>query len=701
MPTTTRARAEAAFPVGMVVYAAWLAARPIDEADNFFHLTLGRAVLQFGARTFPEPTAFVDFTDRAVASEWLWSVLSYVLYRAGGFVALSLLGVLLAAAATWGVTLLVRRYADDAVPFAHRVFLCALVFSILQSRVAVRPQLVLLAGLPPYLLATRAYASVPMPRRAAAGVCLALAVVVWAQLHGSFVLAPLIFLIQIARPPSALSRAELRADAFTLLLLLAALLSSAYGSDLSHFIGSHAAGDAPRFVAEMARPTWSMFDPTSAPSMLAFWLLLFLGAAGMLIARRLFVRETSLLLLGIALLATANRFIAEAALLATPWAARSIGALSLHLQSGAAGARTRISRVVPLLAAGWLLAATGLFVQVNKGPLLRLGVLASAFALHAPSVLGTLPAGSAVLTDYAASAPLGFLTHGRLRSFVDGRTPLYFDDTDFAVQREMMRDGAALRLGIARYGAHAAVVHRESEACVQLAQSWSVALVEPLFTTFVERPNRLMPTALRGCGVRYVGPDACQDSELDSSLAFERAHGDGAFARFLGAERVARCGGDAPQALAALSEIAPFARPYATAFERTRIELSMRARHFDAASEGMIAAIRGGDRAMVSLLQSPSAGELPLELARRVLEAYLDVARDDADPATRAALAEICSRVADPACVRFNATRAAVRGRDSNALHWLAAHHPEARVRRDAARWLDVLAAQRSASPVP
>jgi hypothetical protein len=612
-------------------------------------------------------------------------------------VALSCLAVPLAAAAAWGVTALVRRYAADGVPLAHRILLCALVFSALQTRVAVRPQLVLLAGLPAYLLATRAYASVPLPRRVAAGGGLALAVVIWAQLHGSFVLAPLIFLIQVARPPSAASRPELRADAFTLLLLLAALLSSAYGAELSHFIASHAAGDAPRSVAEMARPTWPMLDPTGAPSMLASWLLLWLGLVGMAIARQLFVRETALLLLGIALLSTANRFIAEAALLATPWAARSVGALALHLQAGTTGARLRTLQVVPLLAAGWLFVATGMFVAENKGPLLRLGVLEGAFSLHAQSVLGALPAGSSVITDYASSAPLGFFSRGRLRSFVDGRTPLYFDDSDFAVQREMMRDGAALRLGIARYGAHAAVVHRESEACAQLAQSWSVALIEPLFTTFVETPNRRMPTALRGCGVRYIGPDACRDPELDESLAFEQAHVDGGFAKFLAAERVARCGGDAAHALVALSQVAAFARPYATEFARTHVELSMLARHFDVAGERMTAAIRGGDPAMVSLLQSPSAGELPLELARRALEAYLDVTRDDADPAARAALAEICTRVDDVACVRFNATRAALRGRDSNALHWLAIHHPQARVRRDAARWLEVLAVKRPA----
>ncbi|HEX4351863.1 MAG TPA: hypothetical protein VHZ95_03095, partial [Polyangiales bacterium] len=183
---------------------------------------------------------------------------------------------------------------------------------------------------------------------------------------------------------------------------------------------------------------------------------------------------------------------------------------------------------------------------------------------------------------------------------------------------------------------------------------------------------------------------------LTSSLAFERAHASREVVQFLEAERVARCGGDASRALASLDTLARFSRPYAMSFQRTRVELALRAHAYDAAAAGMLAAISGDDRGMINLLQSPSAGEMPLELVRRVLARYIDVLRDDADPAIRAALAEICARTGDIECARFNATRAAVRGRDSSALAWLAEHADDERVRRDARRWLDVLAIDRA-----
>ena len=67
-----------------MLFMGCLAWRPIDEADLFYHLSLGRAVLAAHARIVPEPTAFRDFSEPAVASEWLWSVLSYVVFELGG-----------------------------------------------------------------------------------------------------------------------------------------------------------------------------------------------------------------------------------------------------------------------------------------------------------------------------------------------------------------------------------------------------------------------------------------------------------------------------------------------------------------------------------------------------------------------------------------------------------------------------------------
>jgi hypothetical protein len=112
----------------------------------------------------------------------------------------------------------------------------------------------------------------------------------------------------------------------------------------------------------------------------------------------------------------------------------------------------------------------------------------------------------------------------------------------------------------------------------------------------------------------------------------------------------------------------------------------------------MLSAIEGEDPAMVALLQQPAAGELPLSAARSVLSAFVARAGDEADLGVRAALAEICARAGDQECARFHATRAAVRGRYTSALDWVAEHHTEERVRTDARRWLTVLGRARHGS---
>ena len=509
-----RHRFARALELALVLYSALLAARPLDEGDTFFHLSLGRAVLRAGSRVVPEPTAFTAFDQPAVASEWLWSVLSYAAYGGGGFQALSWLGIALSALATLSALRLVRSCAAPELADGWLTGLCGVLLTcVLQCRVSVRPELCLLIGLPLYLRGLAAYARAALPSRGRLGLALALGAVLWAQLHGSFVLAPALFVMCVVDVRAPLRRRQLRCDGIVFALLLLAMLTSAYGAGVGEFISAHAAGDAPRYIGEMARPTWAMLDPLQQVNVAAFMILLALAAAGMLVARRLFARELLLTLLGLALFATANRFIAEAALLAMPLCMRGAAALSEHF----AELRMFGLRAASALAAAWTLALTVAKVEETHGPLGRLGVSEATFPLHAPSVLAGLPPMAAVLTDYDASAPLGFLGDGRLRSFVDGRTPLYFDDTDYAVEREMLRDGAALQRGIARYGAVAAVVRRESQACAELAKSWSVALIEPRFTTFVAHGGTSM-TALRACGVAYLGPDSCDNPALAGEI---------------------------------------------------------------------------------------------------------------------------------------------------------------------------------------
>ena len=44
----------------------------------------------------------------------------------------------------------------------------------------------------------------------------------------------------------------------------------------------------------------------------------------------------------------------------------------------------------------------------------------------------------------AASGPLGFWLQGRVETYLDARTPLYFDDTDFGIARELWKHEDAL-----------------------------------------------------------------------------------------------------------------------------------------------------------------------------------------------------------------------------------------------------------------
>jgi hypothetical protein len=675
-----------ALELALVSYSALLAARPFDEGDTFFHLSLGRAVLRAGARVVPEPTAFHAFDHPAVASEWLWSVLSYATYGAGGFRALSWLGIVLSALATLSALRLVRSRAAPELADGWFTGLCGVLLTcVLQCRVSVRPELCLLIGLPLYLRGLAAYARAGLPARARLGAALVLGAVLWAQLHGSFVLAPALFVICAVDLRAPLRRHQLRCDGVVFALLLLATLSSAYGADVGEFISAHAAGDAPRYIGEMARPTWAMLNPLHAVNMAALLTLLMIAAAGMLVGRALFARELLLALLGLALFATANRFIAEAALLAIPLCMRATAALTEHF----ADLRMFGLRATTAFAATWALALTMGKVEETHGPIGRLGVSEATFPMHAPNALAGLPPMAAVLTAYDASAPIGFLSDGRLRSFVDGRTPLYFDDTDYAVQREMLRDGAALQRGIARYGAIAAVVRRESQACAELSKDWSVALIEPRFSTFVAQPGASI-SALHACGVRYLDAASCANPGLAREIARVDDAGARAFAAFLRDAAAVSCKADG-HAWQHLLTLEAGARPYQVGFERVLAEALLRAGRWDDATARMLHALDGGDLGMVGLLQNPAAGSLPLSHARRVLQAYVDIARDDADVGVRAALAEICARAGDQACARFNATRAAVRGRSTSALDWLATHHDDPRVRRDAQRWAEVL----------
>src|SRR5690349_22868772 len=93
------AYARRALSIGSALLGALLGWHAPDEADLFWHLTLGRAVLRAGSRVVPEPYALGSIGEPRAVPEWLWGVLTYGVEQLGGFPALTALTMTLGAAA--------------------------------------------------------------------------------------------------------------------------------------------------------------------------------------------------------------------------------------------------------------------------------------------------------------------------------------------------------------------------------------------------------------------------------------------------------------------------------------------------------------------------------------------------------------------------------------------------------------------------
>ena len=74
-----------AWALALACVSAALAFHPVHEADAFWHLSLGRAVLANHARVVPEISAFPAFSDDVVVPEWLWGIATYGLHQLGGY----------------------------------------------------------------------------------------------------------------------------------------------------------------------------------------------------------------------------------------------------------------------------------------------------------------------------------------------------------------------------------------------------------------------------------------------------------------------------------------------------------------------------------------------------------------------------------------------------------------------------------------
>jgi hypothetical protein len=677
--------------------------RPQYEGDLFWHRTLGRAVLQHHRRVVPEPTALASFTDPAVVPEWLWGVVTDGLSRAAPRAGPAALVAILGALSALALVRLLRRAAPELGPGAVAA-VSGLAMAVALQRLRVRPEAASIALVPALALAGYHYAEAAgLARLRVAAAALALEVL-WAQLHGSFVLAPALF--AIGAGPALLR--DLRAPARTTHLgvlgaLLLGLLTSAHGVAVLGYVLAHAGGDATRHIGDMRAPTWDAFAPSGwldgayggpyGACLVFLWLA---ALAGLAAARRVPGRELLLALLGVALMLVATRFLVFAALLAAPLAALGLGALGPLAGARAAWPGWRWLGVAAGLAAPALWVKD---VEAQRGPVGRPGLAAGAFPEGAAAFLETLPSGSPVLTSFDAGAPLGFWLGGRVRTYVDSRTPLHFDDADFALARDVFRDPEALRRALLRFEARAVVLNRSRPVCGRLPAGWAPVVMEAEYTTYA--PGAAPPVALSPCGPEPFTEAACEGggATLDAEIARLARPAGAPFARLLRAARILRCGGplaEVPALLPAAAEsgISRPERDYLEAVYRMRTGAVPRA--LELLDEGL----RAGDaRALALVTPAILDGQVPADRARALLTDAVTALDDAAPPDLRALLALACAQQEDAACVRVQALRAAVRGSRMAlpALMWLTQHHGSAGARAEAEAWIRLL--QQEAPP--
>lgn len=678
--------------MAIATVSAW---HPISSVDLFFHMTLGRAVLREGARTVPEPAAFLSLAAPRPVPQWLWDVTAFRLYETGGLVLLGVLTLAVAAASAWAVCRLAAR-SNAGGSLAVLFTTAGLGVVATMTRTGVRPQALFMLLLPCFVLLVWRYVDASGRARGLLGAAVVAFVAFWTQVHGSFVLAPAIWLALVVPPAlQERERAHLATDAAVLAGTLLALCTGAFGAGFVPYVFAHGASDAVRYIAEMQAPSGSELASSWLP--VVPWLL---ALPGITARGRVRWQELGLAVIGVAIAFNATRFFAAATILATPLATLGAGRIEAWMRSRGPGWRvgTRLAPAILVLPAiaGWLR-----FSSESHGPVFQLGLAEGRHPVLAAAWLARVPRGANVLADYASSASLGFWADGRYRTFVDGRTPLHFDDTDFAVQREIFRHPAALARAIRRHHPAAAVVRRDRPVCPMLASIWTPVVVEARFTTFAP-PGSAEPLAgLEPCGPEYLAPDACAGSAagLDRSLARLEALAPAALTRTLRAERTLRCGGNPGDALAIL----PSAREsfaFRDAWRRAKIRALFETGQSDAALVLLWEAIHGaGDLAALGTLRG-FAPTISQHAFRTLLEATAEAMRDRAPPGLRADLARVCASEGDAECARFHGFRAAVRGeaRARPALEWLARHHPDERARRDAAAWLQWL--EEDAAPV-
>jgi hypothetical protein len=451
-----------------VVFVNLCAWSMLADGDTGWHVAAGEWILDHRAVPRVDPFSYTFAGKPWVAHEWLAELVMAAAWRAGGWSALSLLFAVAGTALFLTVGLWMRRWLSSLPLFLGLMCL----FILLQPFLLARPHLLawpILAGWMIGLVRARELGRAPHP-------ALALLMLVWANLHGSFLFGLLLIgpfaleaLIEAREAPAPVI---LRWGGFGLLALLASFATPHGPAGLLFPLG----------VSSMASlPLIREWQPTDIADLSGFSILLF---AGLFLALWRGVRIPPLrLILLLGLLALALLHIRHQAILAI------VAAILLPPALIAAPSRPPLDAIL----------------GANRRGVAALLIILVAIAAARLAIPMTRPDGQdAPLTAIAAVPPelrtrpvfnhYGFgggLILAGMRPYIDGRADLYGDDFMLDYSRISHGDAALWRAAVARWRIDWAILRPQEPLAFQLAQDrgWSLLYKDRWAVIYARRPQ--------------------------------------------------------------------------------------------------------------------------------------------------------------------------------------------------------------------
>ena len=431
-------------PLAILVYLSFAPAL-FNDGDTGWHLAAGRWMIEAGAIPRTDPFSYTHLGQPWTAHEWLSEVAMAGAFELGSWGALALLFATAVAATLGMIGIEARR---RGLPPAAVAMLMLGTFITLVPYVLARPHVLswpLLALWTILLLRAREQERAP-PLPAA------LLLLVWANLHGSFLFALLLvlpFLLEALIAARGKVRAVIGWGLFFLVSLAGALVTP-HGIEGLLF---------PLEVSRMeSLPLIAEWRPTVPAENRGFTLVL-IGAIGFALHKGLRVPPVRLLLLAL-LLYMAFAHVRHQALLAIVGSLLLVEPIARALGAEARKAAAPPSRAAIAALAGLVLLAWAVRLPLDRPPGDSGSNPRTAIA-RVPAGLHDVP----VMNGYGFGGPLIL---GGIRPYIDGRADLYGDAHMFEHRRIVDGNWDAFDRAVRKWGIGWTILPPDSRLALRL-----------------------------------------------------------------------------------------------------------------------------------------------------------------------------------------------------------------------------------------